>query len=1046
MGSDRARVSYDPSRQWRGLVAQQGRVTLEADVNEAADIASEAQRAAVADIVGPCGTPDGGYAVTAIPATGGPSGSTPGDLSIGAGVLYVGGERLELVSAVTYSAQPDWLDDASDPLWQAPAVPPGDTGELVYLLATEQEVSAVEDPALSDVALGGPDTMQRTRILQHFVRTATDATSCAGAWQQLEAAWASQGFTFDPASMRLASTASLLVSFETTPGEPNLCEPVAAGGYLGAENQLIRVQVAGVDAKGAPSIVWGYDDATFLYRIGSAVTDATADTTTVTLVETPVDSYHYPQATQYVEVLRDAAELTAADYIASATGWVSALTTAYNPSTGTVVIGGTPPAAYLDPAAPTPQLYLRVWQGSAPAPAGSPVALGDTGVQVTLTSPGGTFHAGDFWRFALRPGVPSLTYPARIAVTAQPPDGPAVWSCPLAFIAWADGTPTVSGCVPPFDNLVELTQHLGGCCSTEIEPGDVAGGASLQAVVDRYGLQGDATICLLPGTYTLTSPLMLTSRHRGLTLQGCRDGVVFRAANGSGEAFVLGLVVLQDVSSVTLQGIEFDISPVAFRSSSDTFSGLVRENAKLLESYARDLGIEIGMSVHGAADLRVQECTFSFSNREANLFGAAIYATGEISNLTLAKCWFGAPDAARVPFADLITGQAQGPYLLRFGYLQVPNASTPTTVTEGEVVPRGNAVGVAVAGTAAPGAVSASPVLDGARIVECTFEGLTVAVLGFGTLGAVRLDGNTVVSCYGGFWLLSVDSPVWVSVIDRLAGGDPNTLNALSSPALLPLSVLADRVLALALAIARVLPQSPPAGASGIFRAIPGVTAADLASSLRRFTAVASSLFTAAPATSVAAKVEKKVADLISEVPPAIKGLFQHPAAADAAAEIPEDDPGTALVLRIEVAANEVDAVIEASYSGAGLAILDLAKGSSGGSVIMGGNRIRSRYPTGFTASLVRIAEGTLTGNVVANELQATQGAKLLAAPAEQTQVSRSLVLTPWGTIHEQGPPPALAVTGNVFIGAPNLPPRPGVAAPLNTWEPFNAITTYPPA
>lgn len=1044
MGSDRARVSYDPSRKWRGLVAQQGRVTLEADFNEAAEIASEAQRGAVADMVGPCGTPDGGYAVTAIPATGGPSGSIPGDLSIGEGVLYVGGERLELVSAVTYSAQPDWLDDDSDPLWQAPAVPTGGAGELVYLLAREQEVSAVEDPALSDVALGGPDTMQRRRILQRFVRTATAATSCAGAWKELEATWASEGFRFDPATMRLESTASLLVSFETTPGEPNLCEPVAAGGYLGAENQLIRVQVASVDPKGVPSIVWGYDDATFLYRVGSVVTDTTADTTTVTLVETPVDSYHYPQATQYVEVLRDAAELTAADYIASATGWVSALTGAYNPDTRTLVVGGTPPPAYLNPTAPTAQLYLRVWQGSAPAPASSAVALGDTGVQIALTSPGGRFHTGDFWRFALRPSVPSLVYPARIAVSPQPPDGPATWSCPLAFIAWADGTPTVAGCIPLFDNLVELTRGVRGCCSAEIEPADVGGGATLQAVVDRYGLQGDATICLLPGTYTLTSPLILTSRHRGLTLQGCRDGVVFKAAPGSGDAFILGLVVLQGVSSVTIQGIEFDIAPVAFRSTSDTFSGLVKENSSLLESYARGLGVEIGMSVHAATDLRVQECTFSFSNRDTNLFGAGIYATGEISDLTLARCWFGAPDAVRVPFADLITGQAEGPYLLRFGYLQVPN-----TIVSGVVAPpsAGGTAGAIPAPTSAPAAGPASPVLDGARIVGCTFEGLTVAVLGFAALGAARLEANTVVSCYGGLWLLCVDSGLWVSVIDRMAAGDPNTLDALSSPALLPLSVLADRVLALALAMARVLPESPPAGASAVFRLIPSVSAADLAFSLRRFTDVTSSLFAPIPpagATSAAATVEK-AAKLVSDVPLAIRGLFHNPAVADAGAQIPEDDPGTALVLRIEVAANELDCVIEASYSGAGLAILDLAKTSSGGSVIMGGNRIRSRYPTGFTASLVRIAEGTVTGNVVANELQAIQGARLLAAPADRTQLSRSLVLTPWATINEQGPPPALAVTGNAFVGRPDLPARPGVAAPLNTWEPFNAITTYPP-
>ena len=57
MGSDRARVSYDPSRKWRGLVAQQGRVTVEADWNEAASIDAQRDRAATLDIVGPVGTP-----------------------------------------------------------------------------------------------------------------------------------------------------------------------------------------------------------------------------------------------------------------------------------------------------------------------------------------------------------------------------------------------------------------------------------------------------------------------------------------------------------------------------------------------------------------------------------------------------------------------------------------------------------------------------------------------------------------------------------------------------------------------------------------------------------------------------------------------------------------------------------------------------------------------------------------------------------------------------------------------------------------------------
>ncbi len=66
MTSDRARVSYNPSRKWTGVVAQQGRVTLEADWNEAAMIGEERDRQASLDMIGPFATPDRGYAVTAV--------------------------------------------------------------------------------------------------------------------------------------------------------------------------------------------------------------------------------------------------------------------------------------------------------------------------------------------------------------------------------------------------------------------------------------------------------------------------------------------------------------------------------------------------------------------------------------------------------------------------------------------------------------------------------------------------------------------------------------------------------------------------------------------------------------------------------------------------------------------------------------------------------------------------------------------------------------------------------------------------------------------
>lgn len=469
MGSDLARVSYDPSRHWRGVISQQGRVTVEADFNEASTIASEENRRQLVDVVGPSGTADGGYAVTPVTAAGG---AATGDLTIAHGTLYVGGERMVLESDITYGQQSEWIDRGpDDPLWSDPSVkqddgtltPATENGnELVYLMLREQEVGAVEDPALLDVALGGPDTSERRRLVQRVVRHAVgaDSTDCAAALADLEQAWSALGLALDPQTMRLKSPATLEVSFQEPVTAPTACEPAAVGGFLGAENQLIRVQIASVDPEtGVPTLVWGFDNAHFVYRIApDPAIDATAQTTTLTLTSAPVDSFHQPTAGQAVEVLKAAGQLTSTDYIAATTGTVTTLVSDYQPSTQQVQIA----TALDDATTSSPLLFLRVWQGLVQAQAGA-TALGNTGIEVTVSSGGGSYHAGDYWLFAVRPGAPSVVsqvYPERIFDTPQPPDGPRLWACPLALIAWANGSPTVTDCRKQFENLVDALAAL----------------------------------------------------------------------------------------------------------------------------------------------------------------------------------------------------------------------------------------------------------------------------------------------------------------------------------------------------------------------------------------------------------------------------------------------------------------------------------------------------------------------------------------------------------------------------------------------------------
>src|SRR5215471_895996 len=455
MGSDRTRVSFDERQEYTSVVMQQGRVTLDADWNEAADIAREELRNETLDIVGTSGTPDNGYQILLTNPN--PNFPTPPfDFFVGPGTMYVGGVRAFLPSVVQYSEQiqarlpvepppprpAEWLDASDDPDWvdisSFTGNPP--VSEFVYLFLREQEVSAVEDSDLKDVALGGPDTAQRTRLIQHIVRLSTPSPDCASGLLTAEARWTSEGLAFQSTTMRLLSQASLQVAFSQV-GQTDLCLPQAQGGYLNADNQLIRVQISSSN-----TLLWGFDDASFLYRVTAGL-----DNPTLTLPSAPPDAFHPPRSGQAVELLRSAAQLSNStpqrpQYVASPTGLVFTLGTPYQPADQAVTL----PASlssdpeYVDPNQ-TPQLFLRVWEQQLPFTPGVPVALGTTGLQVTVQAASGRpFHVGDYWLFAVRPSTPQQVYPESYLSAPQPPEGPRLWACPLAVIEQTAQSPPAS--------------------------------------------------------------------------------------------------------------------------------------------------------------------------------------------------------------------------------------------------------------------------------------------------------------------------------------------------------------------------------------------------------------------------------------------------------------------------------------------------------------------------------------------------------------------------------------------------------------------------
>jgi hypothetical protein len=512
MGSDKARRSYDASRMYRSVVSQQGRVTLEADANEAEEIRTEESRAELIDIVGPTGTPDDGFKIS----VGGRL--RPLDFAIGQGVYYVGGVRVRQDrDNATYLEQQrtEWIDYGAARTPDAPA-PRGAFSEAVYLTVTEQEISAVEDEALREVALGGPDTAARTRLIQRVHRTPSSGPSCETAFAHVLKRINAPGVRFDSTTMRLDSTMRLRVDFVPAEGETDVCQPTAQAGFLGPENQLIRVQVSG-DGR----MLWGWDNASFLYRVSITATEPK----TIRLEGIPVDVYHQPHASQWVELLGTAVDLGGGAYVACAVGTAMEVDN-YDPTTRTVTLKTQIPPDFVKKH--PLQLFMRVWENHFPFAADEQIATelvgangNSTGVRVYMTSPASA--PGDYWTIGVRPGTPQAILPARLA-EFQPPDGPRRWVAPLAAIAWHESRETadVTDCRPPFLDLVELTRRKSGCCELVVSPGE-----DIQAAIDSLPPEGGA-VCLKAGTHWIRSPIRLDKSR--VTLHGESAGTIVESA------------------------------------------------------------------------------------------------------------------------------------------------------------------------------------------------------------------------------------------------------------------------------------------------------------------------------------------------------------------------------------------------------------------------------------------------------------------------------------------------------------------------------------
>src|SRR6185369_17117198 len=66
---DISRYLHPPARHYVGARMQQGRVVLDSDFNEEAQLDDEDQRRALVDVIGSAGSPDNGFALDLVPGS-----------------------------------------------------------------------------------------------------------------------------------------------------------------------------------------------------------------------------------------------------------------------------------------------------------------------------------------------------------------------------------------------------------------------------------------------------------------------------------------------------------------------------------------------------------------------------------------------------------------------------------------------------------------------------------------------------------------------------------------------------------------------------------------------------------------------------------------------------------------------------------------------------------------------------------------------------------------------------------------------------------------
>jgi Family of unknown function (DUF6519) len=303
-----------------------------------------------------------------------------------------------------------------------PGVPPGglqvkDGLYLAYLDVWERHVTALEDGAIREIALGGPDTATRAQTVWQVrlerLGDPNDDVTCAT--------------VPDWSTFIDESTALLRARAQPETQSTDLCTIPPGAGYRRLENQLYRVEIHDSGNVNSASFVWSRENGSVV--VGAQVTD----TDKITVTSLGRDEVLGLAPGSWVELTDDTHEL------AGEPGTLVQITSiADNVLTVDISSSGAIDAAQF-PSGPK----VRRWDDpsgarkvTVPGSNDGYVALED-GVEVRF-EPGRHYVTGDYWLIPARTANGDVEWPTNGAVPVapleRPPEGIAHHYCKLALL------------------------------------------------------------------------------------------------------------------------------------------------------------------------------------------------------------------------------------------------------------------------------------------------------------------------------------------------------------------------------------------------------------------------------------------------------------------------------------------------------------------------------------------------------------------------------------------------------------------------------------